>query len=296
MKIIQCENKHFFDVDENKVCPICGSAGSVSAAPTGKSTESSKSKQNGFKFWKKKKDEETSKEIIGEKEEHTVSPLLKNNSIETEEKNSYSSTEEKTYDDEKTSGVFNNESFLQNSLSEEDSDDTQDKTDGESELINIQNEIKAVSASSDGKTTGYFVSKRNAKSNNNSGYRDVSSDSSEPVVGWIVAVSGNHFGNCFNIYSGNNSIGRSEENRIVLSKDSSISRLNHAFIAFDPKKSSFFVRPGDSSGLVYVNDELVNNFSALKIYDILEIGETKLVFIPLCNESFSWENYINSES
>ena len=46
----------------------------------------------------------------------------------------------------------------------------------------------------------------------------------------------------------------------------------HAVILFDPKKSAFWLQPGDGSGLVYLNGELVHSPSALKPDDVIEVG------------------------
>ena len=47
--------------------------------------------------------------------------------------------------------------------------------------------------------------------------------------------------------------------------------------------------PGDSNGIVYLNDNAVYTPEVLKIYDTIEMGESIFVFIPFCGESFMWE-------
>jgi len=115
---------------------------------------------------------------------------------------------------------------------------------------------------------------------------------SEPVVGWLVCVGGCHFGECFNIYAGKNSIGRSEENRIVISNDNSISRIKHALIVYEPKKRNFYLQPGDSSGLTYLNDDYITDSHKLATQDMIELGDSKFMFVPLCGETFSWEEHM----
>ena len=51
---------------------------------------------------------------------------------------------------------------------------------------------------------------------------------------------------------------------------------------FDPKKQSFWVLPGESAGLVYLNGEMVNTPTPFHRDDVLEIGKSKLVLIPFC--------------
>ncbi len=301
MKIIKCKAKgHYFDIDEYDVCPLCGSEGVVSDDFKNKSPEQPKPRSHGLIKWKKKKDKEAKQGSTQGQEEHTLSPKISDNQFELYEKTHEPEEPIEKSEGGETRGFFNNE-FPQSNPASDDipfktRNEEKEETKDEAGLLDIQNEIKAVSASSDEKTTGYFVSKNKYQNDSSLEYQDIFSETPDPVVGWLVCISENNFGKSFNIYSGNNSIGRNNENRIVLSRDSSISRLNHAFIAFDPKNCLFYVRPGDGSGLVYVNGDLVNSFVALRMYDILELGNTKLMFISLCNENFSWEKYINSES
>ena len=62
--------------------------------------------------------------------------------------------------------------------------------------------------------------------------------------------------------------------------DNKISRRNHGIVVFDPKKRETVLLPGDSNGLVYMNDA----------YDTIEMGESIFVFIPFCGENFMWED------
>jgi pSer/pThr/pTyr-binding forkhead associated (FHA) protein len=107
-------------------------------------------------------------------------------------------------------------------------------------------------------------------------------------VGWLVCVAGPDRGKDFRIKMEKNFIGRSPAMDICLS-DAAVSREKHAAVVFDPKKRTFWLLPGDSQGLVYVNDELVHSPSTLKQHDKIELGETKLLFVPYPLEEFPWE-------
>ena len=48
--------------------------------------------------------------------------------------------------------------------------------------------------------------------------------------------------------------------------------------------------PGDGNGLVYLNDEAVYVPQNLNPYDVIEMGESKFLFIPFCGEHFMWED------
>lgn len=111
----------------------------------------------------------------------------------------------------------------------------------------------------------------------------------EPVVGWVVAVTGPEKGQDYRIVAEKNLIGRAENMDIAIKSDESISRESHAIISFNPKKQNFLLYPGDSKRLVYLNDEEVINPEKLNAYDTIEVGETRLVFIPFCGENFQWD-------
>ncbi|MBP2652483.1 MAG: hypothetical protein H6Q73_52 [Firmicutes bacterium] len=110
----------------------------------------------------------------------------------------------------------------------------------------------------------------------------------DPVVGWLVCIEGTEKGHDYRIHSEKNSIGRSFSMDISIDGDETISRENHAYIVYNPKNSTFRVQAGDRRGLVYLNDEVVMTYAELKPYDIIEIGRTKLSFIPFCGEHYKW--------
>lgn len=111
----------------------------------------------------------------------------------------------------------------------------------------------------------------------------------EPVVGWLIAVEGSHFGEDFRLKSGRNFIGRSGSMDIALTDDPSISREKHAIILYEPKANIFLVQPGDAKELFYLNDKVVLAPTEIVAYDVLSLGNTKLLFIPLCSDKFNWD-------
>ena len=110
----------------------------------------------------------------------------------------------------------------------------------------------------------------------------------DPVVGWLVSIKGSEKGQDYRITSEKNFIGRSQKMDICISGDETISRENHAVISFNPKNNSFRLYPGDSKGLVYLNDEEVITPELLKPFDIIELGQTQLMFVPFCSDRFQW--------
>jgi len=120
-------------------------------------------------------------------------------------------------------------------------------------------------------------------------YQQQSATELEPVVGWLVCIEGKSKGKDFRLHSEKNFIGREASNDVAISDDSKISRKNHMIVSFNPKKNTFKILPGDGRGLVYVNDEEVYSVQDLNAYDVIELGETKLLFIPFCGPKFVWE-------
>ena len=110
----------------------------------------------------------------------------------------------------------------------------------------------------------------------------------EPVVGWLVCLKGPDRGRDYRLRPEKNFIGRAPTMDIAIEGDNMISRERHAIVIFDPKKKSFWALPGDASGLVYLNGEMVNSPTAMKADDVLELGQTTLVLIPFCGERYSW--------
>jgi len=111
----------------------------------------------------------------------------------------------------------------------------------------------------------------------------------DPVVGWFLCVAGLDKGRDFRIRSGRNFIGRSENMDICITGDKSISRDKHAIVVYDPKKNVFMLQPGESREMCYLNGDGVYTPAVLNERDIVELGETKLMFIPACGEAFQWE-------
>ena len=109
-----------------------------------------------------------------------------------------------------------------------------------------------------------------------------------PVVGWLVCTDGVNKGTDYRLHQGRNFIGRSPEMDVCILGDNTVSRSSHAIVVYDPRSNVYLAQPGSSKELFYVNDKLVLNPVELKTMDLLNIGDTKLMFVPLCEEQFHW--------
>ena len=123
----------------------------------------------------------------------------------------------------------------------------------------------------EGKTVGYF-----------------STGKTEPPVGYLICTAGEDYGMGFPLKTGNNSIGRSVSMDVVI-MDEKVSREKQAFVMYEPLKREFYMKPGEGTGLCYLNGELVLGPIKMKAFDLIMLGNTMLMLIPVCCERFSWE-------
>ena len=111
----------------------------------------------------------------------------------------------------------------------------------------------------------------------------------DPVVGFLICTEGANQGRDYRIRSGYNNIGRDTSQQICIVGDDTISRVEHAKLFYDPKNASFHVIAGSGRCGIYVNGQVVLQPLALQAYDVLEIGATKLTFLPFCGDRFRWD-------
>ena len=153
-------------------------------------------------------------------------------------------------------------------------------------------EVRQASGNKPGATIGYFNQISDEKSGGGNSAQGKSPRIMDPVTGWIICTKGPHFGESFCIGAGMNSIGRDADNRIVISDDQKISREKHALITYEPKQRNFYIKPGESSGLTYLNGKYIMETKQIFAKDVIEIGDSRFLFVPLCDETFSWEDLI----
>lgn len=115
---------------------------------------------------------------------------------------------------------------------------------------------------------------------------------STPCVGWLIALGGEHVGTDFRLKVGKNFVGRSPQMDVALTEDKSVSRDRHAIVVYEPKAHLYLVQPGESSSLVYRNNDVVLTPVRLEAYDVITVGDVNLLFMPLCGERFNWSDLL----
>ena len=312
MNVIRCKNGHFFDGDTYSACPHCGEA-----AMTGKDSAIAKEEKKSLFGRGRKEKNSVSKFVstktdnsvagnykttvttteyigIGETDNTVAAPIKESSNIDFDETFPYyekisndSNDEHKEYEASENNGYNTRmDDTVKSSVS--DINNHINRNQASEVPSSLREAVKIASASNEGKTMSYFSTATAQTSVQSSPKR-----SADPVVGWLVCISGCHFGDSFSIYAGKNSVGRSEENRIVVPEDKSISRIKHALIVYEPKKRNFYLQPGDSSGLTYLNDDYITESHKLAALDTIELGDSKFMFVPLCGETFSGDELMH---
>ena len=258
MKLTKCENRHFYDADRYSTCPHCEkkspySGKSITDRP-GENPSNSQKKRNTLS-------------------PHTGSLFDQAEPKKTEllmYPNDYPNTKEmpNVDNEDDTLGTEIQDEVIPKNVENETKNDTPT-------LKEIVTAVLPTGLVGDVKTVAFY---------------NIKGD--EPVVGWIVCIKGEYFGQSFNLKTGHNNIGRSLDMDVPLAKELSISRNKHAIITYEPKKRLFFLKAGESSGLTYLNGELVMAFIQINAYDKIGFGSSEYVFIPCCSEKFTWEDYI----
>lgn len=111
------------------------------------------------------------------------------------------------------------------------------------------------------------------------------------VVGWLVCVSGPARGRSYELHAGRNFIGRAAIMDVALPEDAAVARERQASVIFDPRTARFSVTANETRELTYVNDELVYDHCDLAASDVLLVGSTRLMLVPLCGEGFAWAEW-----
>ncbi len=112
----------------------------------------------------------------------------------------------------------------------------------------------------------------------------------DPVVGFLVVVGGPGLGSFRPIFEGNNTLGRSAQNRVALDfGDDTISSEAQAYIRYDSNDRSFLFVPNlAKTNVVSVNDKKPTGAVELKPMDVITLGRTQVAFVAFCGSEFDW--------
>ena len=103
-----------------------------------------------------------------------------------------------------------------------------------------------------------------------------------------MCIEGAEKGKDYRLLGRINTIGRGEKSDVRIQGDPAISHVNHARVGYGEKNNRFTLIPADGSNVIYLNGEEVYTPVVLEPYDVIDFGQTKLVFVPLCSKRFRW--------
>ncbi|MBQ8663199.1 MAG: FHA domain-containing protein [Eubacterium sp.] len=109
-----------------------------------------------------------------------------------------------------------------------------------------------------------------------------------PVTGWLVCIDGASKGSDYRIHEEYNYIGRSSKMDICIQGDPTVSRENHAIIAYDKLEKLFYIAPSGGGSIIRVNGKAVLSSMELNAFDKVSIGQSVFLFVPFCGERFDW--------
>lgn len=111
-----------------------------------------------------------------------------------------------------------------------------------------------------------------------------------PPVGYLICIQGPARGQDFRLHAQRNSIGRGNGMDVCIKGDLGISRENNAYLSYDPKNRQFHLIPGEGKSIVYVEDNELMAPCRLRGGEHIEIGDTVLLFVPVCGDDFDWND------
>lgn len=242
MKVIQCENGHFYDLDRYDECPMCK-----------KMKEVGTQNKEKIKTAKLKPIDVINKVDVSNLEDCKDATIIS----ESEKKDAKIN---RPNDDEKTIVNFND--FMKQSNKEK------------TKVNRPSDDAKTIVSFDD------YIDKTKEDVQEPKEVKEKQPLYNGPVVGWLVATTGVYRGQSFELYAKKNFIGRSEDMIVNLSLDKTVSRTSPIAVIFNKQKNTFVASPGVSDQTVYINNDLVIQPVELHRYDKIVVGNTTLLFFP----------------
>lgn len=294
MNRVICVKGHFYDGDKYETCPHCAAGAEAikqdpfSVRHSEMEEEKPKRDKHGL-FHRKDKKPKEEKNLAGNVQEKTV--LLEEEENQAKEASGQREKQRQYHQPESTPTDKKQEQHNPPLNSQQAGEREQEKYSrtGSGSISKPEEKSQSLSAafaastrtsekSDEGKTVGYF-----------------SKGKIEPPTGYLICVEGEDYGIGFPLKTGNNSIGRSVSMDVVV-MDEKVSREKQAFVMYEPRKREFYMKPGEGTGLCYLNGDLVLEPMKMKAFDVILLGDTKLMLVPVCCERFSWDEIITGDT
>ncbi len=108
------------------------------------------------------------------------------------------------------------------------------------------------------------------------------------VTGWLVCIEGYTVGQDYRLRHGWNRIGRDLDMEVSIFEEPELAEAMNAAVVYEPKANLFYLVSGPGAG-VYLNEKRLTGSAELTAGDIIQIGSTKLLFIPFCEGDRKWK-------
>jgi predicted component of type VI protein secretion system len=110
------------------------------------------------------------------------------------------------------------------------------------------------------------------------------------VVGWLVCVKGPCAGKDYRLHANYNRIGRSTSLDVNVD-DPKFSKKPVAWVGYFRETNEYYVGAESSTNVLYVNGMPLpaGQSRMFHAWDRIRMGDTELLFMPLCGEQFTWE-------
>ena len=111
----------------------------------------------------------------------------------------------------------------------------------------------------------------------------------ELLTGWLVYVNGNKRGRAITLGQKDTLLGQDESGEVIVLEEEELLQA-YAVVVYESDVREFYIKPGKKRCLFYAGDNAVYNRTSLKSGDMVEIGQSKMIFVPFCNETFDWDD------
>lgn len=111
----------------------------------------------------------------------------------------------------------------------------------------------------------------------------------DPVAGWLVIIKGPGRGAYRRLGYGMNVIGRLEGRVALDFGDEEISRREHGVVDYDPRSKTWSVQHGKGVQHTYLDGKPVRAPMELQPGQIISMGKTDMMFVPICGPDFDWQ-------
>jgi len=293
VKLTKCENKHFYDADKYDECPHCAKKRMISHE-SASSTDSTQQKTLSFAQVSAPPVRSDSSEKK-QKLEPAISDSTSASSARPSAPETLETVSQKLFSP--ASGVAESpDKIVTPNVSGNNTEDLPQEKQSATVAISQSEHVDETKALSEfAQKVALTGTSVHTDRTSNSGDKTIAFydlGGVDPVVGWLICVIGEYVGECFNLKAGQNFIGRSLSMDVALKDEKSISREFHAGIIFDPSTKQFYVIPGQSNGLTYVNGNLIFSATPLKSYDKIQLGKSTYIFMAFAGTDFMWDTYI----